>query len=62
MSTNLEINSSELKALGSVIEYLWDAEQADYCAEPRPGHVFLALREVYELAFRTAEGAPDSTA
>ena len=62
MGASLEIKSSELRAISAVIEHLWDLAQSDYLADPKPDHVFLALREVNNLAFRIAECMDDSTA
>ena len=62
MSTNLEISSSELKAISSVLDYLWHDEKKDYETDPRPGHIFLTLQTLNQLACRVAEGARDSTA
>ncbi len=62
MSTNLEFNSSELKAISSVLDYLWHDEKKDYETDPRPGHIFLTLQTLNQLADRADEGARDSTA
>ena len=62
MDASLGIKPSELRAISAVIEHLWDSAQSDYLADPKPDHVFLALREVNNLAFRIAEYMDDSTA
>ena len=61
MHSTVETSSSELTAISNVIDYLWHDEKKDYEADPRPGHVFLALQTINQLAFRAAE-ARDSTA
>lgn len=33
-----------IEAIQSVLDYLWEAERNDYEANPRPDHIFLALR------------------
>ena len=56
------IAPSELQTISAVIEHLWDSAQSNYLADPKPDHVFLALRELNNLAFRIAERMDDSTA
>lgn len=38
-----------IEAIQSVLEYLWEAERNDYEANPRPDHIFLALRTLCEI-------------
>lgn len=39
-----------IEAIQSVLEYLWQAERNDYEEDPRPDHIFLALRTIAETA------------
>lgn len=37
-----------IEAIQSVLDYLWESECNDYEANPRPDHIFLALRTLAE--------------
>jgi hypothetical protein len=44
-----------LRALGEVIDYLWDDEQKDYSANPCEGHIFKSLQILNQMRFQTQE-------
>jgi len=37
-----------IDAIQAVIQYLWETEQDDYVANPRPDHIFLSLKVLAE--------------
>lgn len=53
MNQTHQLSPEIAEAIQSILEYLWEAEQADYQERPQSNHIFLALQTLAEAIQRS---------
>jgi hypothetical protein len=51
------LTSALAEAIRTVLDYLWEAEHADFESDPRPSHIFPALQTLAEAVQKPGKPA-----